>query len=350
LPDKQVRTDSSTLSLNRVLIVCLIVLASPYIAFSKETGELRHHCPSESYEGTLVIDVLAVGQGDSTFIRTPSGTTILIDGGNPGHGARDVLPTIERCFKIKSLDYVILTHPHADHFGGLIDVLKKISVNKAIYDTGGSDGVSFARYSTLADATGKRHIPALGENTLVTGDAVKIKIVAENGHVLGGKTISVFNADSSPKDKNSVSIAMVLSFGNFRYFTGGDLSGGGSNTPDVESAVADVVGPVDLMKADHHGSATANNSHLLDKLRPHNILISVGIGKANRRYHLPNANTVVRFVKAPFIENIYETSRGEGRIPPVDLTKVHDENGDIVVIASPDTYSINDHKYQALPK
>ena len=331
--------------LRRFLIFALLqaLLSSPLQAH--DIKPLQHHCPMQAYEGKLLIDVLAVGQGDSTFIRTPSGTTILIDGGNPGRGSQDILPTIKKCFSVTSLDYVILTHPHADHFGGLIDVLKEIPVKKAVYDTGHSSGTAFARYEVLADATGRRKIPELGDKTIITGDAVQVRVVAVNGHVLGGKSVQVFKTDGSPKDKNSVSIAMVLTLGGFRYFTGGDLSGGGNNTPDVETPVADAVGLVEVMKADHHGSATANNDHLLQKLRPHHVLISVGEGEANLRYHLPNSDTMARLMKLPFIEDVYQTSRGEGGAPATVLTQVHNENGDIVVIAGPKSYSIDGHEY-----
>jgi competence protein ComEC len=336
----------------RKFIVLIIFALVPgiCIARARQAKVLHHHCPAEAYDHKLLIDLLAVGQGDSTFIRTPNGTTILIDAGNPGRGSRDVLPTLRQCYKIKSLDYVVLTHPHSDHFGGLIDVLKEISVTKAVYDTGESDGKSFYRYEVLANRTGKRKIPALGDKTIVGDDSVLFQIVAVNGHVLGGKSVKVFDQMGVPLDKNSVSIAMTLTFGNFRYFTGGDLSGGGNGTPDVESAVAEVVGVVDVMKADHHGSATANNDHLLRKLKPHEVMISIGDGESNLRYHLPNSNTMTRLINLPFVEQVYQTAHGEGRVPSVALTKVHNEDGDVILIAGPESYSIDGHKFVAAPK
>jgi beta-lactamase superfamily II metal-dependent hydrolase len=342
------QTIGTTISAIFHIAVALILgacISIPRTTLAGERRQLHHHCPVQPSDGSLLIDVLAVGQGDSTFIRTPNGTTMLIDGGNPGRGTQDVLPTLRQCYKIKSLDYIVLTHPHADHFGGLVDVLKEIPVNKAIYDTGSADGQAFARYEKLADGTGKRRIPELGDKAIVGDDQVQFRIVAINGHVLGGKIVSVFGEDGAAIDKNCVSIAMVVSFGKFRYYTGGDLCGGGNHTPDIESPVAEVVGRVDVMKSDHHGSATGNNDHLLSALRPHQVLISVGLGEANSRYHLPNAATIARLMALPFIENIFQTSRGEGRAPAATLSKVRDEDSDIIVIANPDSYWIDGNKY-----
>jgi beta-lactamase superfamily II metal-dependent hydrolase len=332
------------------ILAALVSFSAIDSIHGSERKLLHHHCPTESYDHKLVIDLLAVGQGDSTFIRTPNGTTVLIDGGNPGRGYQDVLPTLRKCYSVKSLDYVVLTHPHADHFGGLIDVLKEMPVKKAIYDTGDSGGTAFGKYAALANGSGKRKIPELGDKTIVGDDAVHFQIVAVDGHVLGGKTVSVFEEDGSPIDKNSVSIAMEISFGNFRYFTGGDLTGSGGKHPDVESAVADVVGPVDVMKADHHGSATANNEHLLRKLKPRQILISVGDGEPNRRYHLPNSGTMARLMSLSYLEEVFQTARGEGRSAAAILKKVHNENGDVILIATPVSYSIDGHEFEAREK
>ena len=331
--------------LRNIIIFGILLVCDSSTSSAGDKKPLSHKCPTQSIDKKLVISVLAVGQGDSTFIRTPNGTTVLIDAGNPGRGNSDIIPTLKKCYKVSSIDYVILTHPHADHFGGLPEILNAFSVKKAIYDTGYGKGVKFEKFAALADSTHKRSIPKLGETAIVSGDGVKFKLVAINGEILGGKRVNVFKKNGEPTDVNSVSIAIVIEYGKFRYFTAGDISGGGNNTPDVESPVADVVGRVDVMKSNHHGSATANNPYLMNKLRPKQILISVGDGETNSRYHLPNEHTIALFMSLPFVEKVYQTAKGEGRAPASIQAKVKNENTDITIIATPEKYWLGQHEF-----
>jgi len=103
---------------------------------------------------------------------------MLIDAGEKGHGKADVLPTLKRCYGIKNLDYVVVTHPHSDHFGGMPEVLNEMTVNKAIYDTGDAlGGKAYIRYANIAKATGKRKIPELGDKAFAAAP-VKIEVLA----------------------------------------------------------------------------------------------------------------------------------------------------------------------------
>ena len=157
-----------------------------------------------------------------------------------------------------------------------------------------------------------------------------------NGKSVTGKSVQ------TEGDINSVSIAMKITYGSFKYFTGGDLTGGGRGTPDVESLIAERVGDVNVMKSDHHGSATANNSFFLSKLKPENVIVTVGNGGVNKRYHLPNAETMARMVSFPFIETIFQTARGEGgRVPASETMKIKNTDGDVIVVAGQDRYWIN---------
>jgi competence protein ComEC len=112
----------------------------------------------------LEIVFLDVGQGDCSFIRTPSGVTILIDaGGSPywmGEDAYDpgesiVVPYL-KSRGIDTLDYVIVSHPHGDHFGGMFAVLKNIKV-KSFIDNGYAEGDP--NYKDLLGLVDKKNIP-----------------------------------------------------------------------------------------------------------------------------------------------------------------------------------------------
>jgi beta-lactamase superfamily II metal-dependent hydrolase len=324
-------------------IVLLWFLTLPLIgtlSFAEEP--FQHSCPKGDWRSKLTIQVINVGQGDSTFIRTPSGTTVLIDGGNPKKGSNDILPVLKNCYmETSGIDYVVLTHPHKDHYGGLIEVLGNLKVKVAVLDTGNSPGKLYSKYKALADKTAKRRTPQAGE-LIPSSDDVKIEIIAVNGNLPGGEKVPIFNKTTKePLDINSVSIAIKIAYGKFQYFTGGDLTGGGNSTPDIESRIADLVGPIEVMKSNHHGSATANNKAFLTKLSPKHIIITVGQGGSNKRYHLPSSDVMARFQSLPSLVGIMQTSLGEGRIPASDFKKVSANFGDVIITASPDSYQIN---------
>ena len=77
-----------------------------------------------AFAGTMTVDVLDVGQGDSLLVTSPAGKRVLIDAGT---GKHDVAPMLERR-GVEKLDLIIATHPHADHIGGMDEVLDAFEV------------------------------------------------------------------------------------------------------------------------------------------------------------------------------------------------------------------------------
>ncbi len=138
---------------------------------------------------------------------------------------------------------------------------------------------------------------------------------------------------------------MKITYGNFKYYTGGDLTGGGKGTPDLESVLANHIGKVNIMKSNHHGSATANNAFFISKLKPKHIVVTVGNGGVNRRYHLPDSATIMRLASLPHLDKIFQTARGEGRAPASSITKVQNADGDVVIMANTERYWVNGEEF-----
>jgi competence protein ComEC len=314
-------------------------------------ADYTHHCPEQAADGKLVIHHIAVGQGDATFIRTPQGLTILVDAGLPSRGENEIVPLLKNCYGLDSIDYIFLTHFDQDHHGGMYEVIEAIPPRLAIYDPGeemnaknAGPGSAYKRYADSANATGKRRVPELGRASIQMpmGDPTVINVVAINGNVLGGERVDVLKADGKPKNDNAISIALTIRLGEFDYFIGGDLTGGGDSTPDVETPVARVVGDVDVLHANHHGSKTSNNAFFLRTLNPEHVVISVGDDGLNRaRYRLPSAPVMELMDSFDFIQQIFQTSAGATQASADRLRKVSNENRDVVVLAEPAVYSIN---------
>lgn len=330
-----------------------------------DPGEINRNviCPGDrdkdpEWKNKLVIHHLYVDQGDATFIRTPAGTTILIDAGLPGMGKRNVLPTLRQCYGISSVDYIVVSHPHLDHYGGLIELLgdDSLSVNQRVFspplvtEEGGSNS-SLTKLMKALDVQGKEaQVPRLGTHTIIDSSNIDKKvtfdILAVNGKIKGkSRTVpSVLDRNGLPTDQNATSIAMKIRLGKFDYVTSGDLSGGGNGTPDVETPLSKIVGDTDVFKSNHHGSDTANNSNLMKALHAENVVMSVGIAGSNRsRYHLPRKGALDRMVDSG-VEGIFMTTRGQSKDLPDKFDTdgsypVTVANGDIILITDGDTYT-----------
>ena len=184
----------------------------------------------------------------------------------------------------------------------------------------------------------------------------KIQNISVNGQVWTGKgleTVSAFPDQASfsgagkPKDpspaENNLSSVFKISYGKFDYYGGGDSSHNGDDYfdwKDVETPIADVVGCVEVMKANHHGSKDANNEYIVRTLSPQTVIINVwrnvqptgGI----RKYLGPEVNGGKTDL---FMTNLLpETEESFGE----DMARVLSKQGHIVVRVSPggDSYSI----------
>jgi beta-lactamase superfamily II metal-dependent hydrolase len=270
---------------------------------------------------TLEIHVINVGQGDCFLLISPSGKKVLIDAGNTGRGAGFVLPFL-RNLGISSVDYIVATHFHSDHIGGLDEVVNGIGgsshIINAAFDRGGDyDSGAFRDYiKSIGD---KRKTISPGE-TIDLGDDVKMKCIASIGNIQTGRIYSGI-------DENALSVVLILKFHSFDMYLGGD-----SNS-FVEPSLAPYAGDVDVYKVSHHGSATSSTQQLLDCLKPEISVIAVGNGNT---YGHPNAGTLARLVSMN--SYIYQTEAGLA-VPPVGKGEV--ANGNFKIVTDGDSYTIS---------
>lgn len=258
----------------------------------------------------LQIHHLDVGQGDSTLIVTPSGLTLLIDAGNNGKGSGVVLPYLDS-LGITQLDYVIASHYHADHIGGLDEVINGLGAASIgiCYDRGTDPPLpgtaAYTDYASAASVAGRVTI-GLGQ-ALDLGDGVTLTCLAVDGEVLGYGLVP--NASDS---ENDLSLAFVLSWHRFQYFTGGDCGGEATYYADLETPLAPLVGNVDAFKIDHHGSAYSTNQAFVAALQPEVGIICVGDGNT---YGHPVQSVLDRLAVAGCLMYLTEAGAG-GTLPP----------------------------------
>jgi hypothetical protein len=261
--------------------------------------------------GTLDIHQIQTGRGNAAYFIFPDGTTMLLDAGavagtqgleqGPARpdGTRSPAQWIAHYIAQASphtppaLDYAVITHYHDDHMGAVAQVARSIPISTLI-DRGdrpppppGSVVASYLEFrngrkseifsSGRADQIRQLHNP---------NSNFEVRNIAANGEVWTGdgtETRSQFPAGWAslpPKDQpgeNDFSIAIRIRYGLFDYFSGGDIPGvildRKPSWHDLETPIARVVGPVDVLVLNHHGWLDTTNDFFLETLRPRAVII-----------------------------------------------------------------------------
>lgn len=256
---------------------------------------------------TLEIHVINVGQGDATLIRSPSGQSLLIDGGANGQGNRTVVPLL-RGLAMTSLTYIVASHYDADHIGGLDEVINAGFRPLVAYDRGTFSSVPTTQsYAGWVNAAGaQRQTIAVG-TVIDLGAGVTVECVGVNGMSQGYGAV---NLQGAPQFENAASVVLVLRYLDFEMVVAGDLTGGGNGTLDVETTMARAVGDVDVARLSHHGSNTSSNETWFYATAPEVTLISVGL---NNPFNHPHLEILQRVQIYPTVQATYQTTAGTGR-------------------------------------
>ena len=239
-----------------LVIIFLTVFLALGDRFPKEMAEIFSKAAAEAFQdgSGLEIHYLDVGQGDATLILC-DGHAMLIDAGDNDQGT--AVQSYLESQGVTTLDYVIGTHPDADHIGGLDVVLYKFDCKTVIMpdfekDTRTYDDV----VQTMKQKRYKNTLPEVG-TVYELGSAV-FTIVAPNGEY----------GDNA----NDYSVGILLQHGENRFLFTGDAE---------EASEADMLEngidlKADVFKAAHHGSRTANTEEFLQRVEPDYAVISCG--------------------------------------------------------------------------
>jgi competence protein ComEC len=212
---------------------------------------------------SLEIFFIDVEGGQSTLIVSPAGQSLLIDAGYTDYSGRDAdrIADAAKAGHIKRIDYVLITHHHSDHEGGVPNLLQRLEVGQ-FFDPGPTAETSPEQLRTTKayeEAMGKQH-----RTVIKPGDTIPVKglnvtvVVAAGAHIEKRGEPNPFCAGIVPLEdelaENARSSGVIVEYGKFRFSDLGDL------TPNKETALLcpeNRVGQVDLFLADHHGGETS---------------------------------------------------------------------------------------------
>lgn len=239
--------------------------------------------PATAVEGDVSVHFIDVGQGDCELIKTRN-KAVLIDCGEKENYA-DVISYI-KSQDIKYIDYVIVTHPHSDHAGGMSFILDEFDIGTVIMPKIQESVIpTTSTYIRLLKSIDKKNI------TVEYADAGK-------EYAIDDVKMTVLSPVKDYEDLNNYSVAVKLVHGENSFLFTGDIEKEAEN--DILEKGCDV--SADVLKVAHHGSSTSSQKKFINAVSPHYAVIEVG---APNSYNHPNKETVQRLENKDII--IYRT-------------------------------------------
>ncbi len=224
------------------------------------------------HDGKLHIVFCDVGQGDAIFVKTPSGRTMLFDGG-PDDAVLNCLDN-HVPFWHRRIDMLLLSHPHLDHFAGFIEVVEKYDVRTFVTEKLVNETEIFKELLEGVQAAKIKTEYVYAGNHVKLMDGVSVKIL--------GPTAGFLN-ETSPngvigEKKEFASLIVLIGYKNFTLLLTGD-----SQVSGLKDALAVGSGKISVLQVPHHGSASGLDQEIIDRIKPKLAVISVG--KDNRYGH-----------------------------------------------------------------
>lgn len=217
----------------------------------------------------LKVHYLDVGQGDSIFIELPNNETMLIDAAE-SYQSENIINYLKN-LNYQKIDYVIGTHPHTDHIGGLKDIINTFEIGKIYMPKVVS---TTKTYESLLMAIKDKNLKintAKAGTSIIDTDALKINILAPN--------------NSTYTELNNYSVVTKITYGSTKFLFMGDAEKLSENEIK-ENVTADVI------KIGHHGSNTSSSIDFIKKVNAKYGIISVGL---NNKYNLPKSEIITNW-------------------------------------------------------
>lgn len=262
---RQIKTPLLTICIAFAAIIIAIVT---HISDNEQTADK----PIVVGEGEMIVHFLDAGQGDSEFIELPDGRCMLIDASIKEYGD-DIADYIRSC-GYDEIDYLVATHPHADHIGGMSEVVNSFDIGEIYMPKVSSDSKTFENLLTSISDKGLQISTAKAGKTIYSDSELSIDILSP--------------ADDEYESTNDYSAVIKITYGSSSFlFTG-----------DAEELVEEQMLSTyysdlsaDVLKVGHHGSSTSSSMSFLRAVSSKYSVISCG---ADNSYGHPHNEVLAR--------------------------------------------------------
>ncbi|MCF6276368.1 MAG: MBL fold metallo-hydrolase [Candidatus Magasanikbacteria bacterium] len=250
--------------MKKVIIILVLILVVIFAAlfFLKKRDNFSEYVQAENLPEVTELYFLDVGQGDATFIEFKNGTQALVDCGKSAKVLEELGRVMD--FRDKSIDYLIITHPDNDHYGGCIDVLERFDVANVVYNGQHKNNDEFwNEFWRRVKKEGSNYHVVKSEEKWFVGDDV-LHFLFPDGSLI-----------QNLSDNNNSIVFILESAGKKVLFTG-DME------QELEIYLIEKFGEklgVDILKVGHHGSGSSSIDKFVDMVLPYYSIIPVGKNK-----------------------------------------------------------------------
>jgi competence protein ComEC len=267
----------------------------------------------------LTVYFIDVEGGQSTLFISPSGRSMLVDAGWPGPRDADRIVGVAKEAGISQIDYLILTHYHVDHAGGVPELVSKFPIRNFVdhgltLDTSANVPQYYAAYLSVRDR-GEHLLAKPGDKLPISGLDVQFvsaaaQTISEPLPASGAGAPNPLCVNFQPKDEikdpmvdgeNKNSVGMVIALGKFRMVDFGDLTW---NKEHDLACPNNLVGTIDLYLVSHHGKDTSSLPMMVHAMRPRAAVMNNG---ANKGGEIPTFKTLK---SSPGLEDLWQLHYG----------------------------------------
>lgn len=276
--------------INKKLIYLIVILIAAIVsAVGGNLDKITDDSPvgsqyTESTDDAFKVHFIDVGQGDCTLVEC-NGEYLLIDAGENGHEI-DVINYL-RSNNVEKLDYIVATHQHSDHIGGLPEVLEEF----------GTDNLIMPKLTKAQTPTNSTYTAFL--KAVQASDAKVISAKPGSVYTLGDASFEILGPVTDDcEDINSMSAVTKITYGDTSFLVTGDAEKDEEREIIENGAYLDC----DVLRVGHHGSSTSSCRDFLDAVSPEICVISCG---ANNDYGHPHKEVTKRI--ANYTDEVYRT-------------------------------------------
>lgn len=252
------------------LVILIVVIAAVVSVLNSQKEDGKPVNKVSTNGDSIVVHYLDVGQGDSEFIELPDGKCMLIDSGTSEY-SQVIIDKIES-YGYSTIDYVVATHPHADHIGGMSKVVDAFDVGEIYMPRASTTTKTFENLLTTISDKGLSINTAKAGVEVYSDSSLEMEFLAPLG--------------SEYKDLNNYSAVLKITYGSNSFLFMGDAE----DLVEEELLKKDYsLLDADVLKVGHHGSSSSSTADFLTAVNPQYAVISCGVDNS---YGHPHRETV----------------------------------------------------------